>query len=128
MYLDFISWGNRAFGHIQVQQRWLQTKQWLVVDTKTICKPKLDNKSPREGIFKTCSSNPPSPQTTSGTETQGKYACQEEVLSPELIPGTVQVKSTFMKGEHIWGLGMEKLGRVCEMRPLALSCLPLFPV
>jgi len=31
---------------------------------------------------------------------------------PERIPGTVQVKSTFVKGEHIWGAGNGKAGRV----------------
>ena len=32
---------------------------------------------------------------------------------PEWIPGAVQVKNTFLKGERTWGgggLGMEKLG------------------
>lgn len=42
---------------------------------------------------------------------------------PERIPGTVQVKSTFVKGEHIWGAGNGKAGRVCEMRPLVPSPL-----
>lgn len=42
---------------------------------------------------------------------------------PEWIPGTVQVKNTFVKGERTWGAGNGKAGRVCEMRPLVLAPL-----
>lgn len=84
----------------------VQTKQWLVVDTKSHLEPKLDTTNLGKNFLK-CKlcNNPPLTQTTLGNRSDGKYACQEEAGGRSAFLGLWQVKDKFAKTEHVLGWG-----------------------